>query len=96
MHGRYDLDQLRWIAAPLGPDHSNLDAVQLDAIAFALAKSAALLDEALDFDRLPPCRKGLPQQHIQGSGKGNEAQVHLELAAVALTGEEVLALPEAG
>ncbi len=68
--------------------------LSLDAIALALAKSAAFLGKALDFDRLPLCQEGRHQEHIQGVGEGNEAQALLELAAVALTGEEVLGLAE--
>jgi hypothetical protein len=60
LHGRYDLDQFRRIAAALGPDHSGLDSVQLDAVAFALAKAAALLCEALNLNRLASsCRERL-------------------------------------
>jgi hypothetical protein len=91
---RYDLDQVRWIAAPLRPDHGCLDAVQFDAIAFALAKALAPLLEALNPDRLLLCREGLIQQHVQGAWEGDKAQMLQELAAVALTGDEVLALSQ--
>ena len=87
-------DQVRRIAAPLRPDHSGLDAVQFDAIAFALAKTLAPHLKALNPDRLLLRREGLLQQHIQGAGEGDKAQVLQELAAVALAGDEVLALPQ--
>ena len=96
MHGRNNLNQLRRIAAPLGPDHSSLDAVYFDAVALAFAKALALFGKALDPDRLLLRWEGLLQLHIQGAGEGNEAQFLHELAAVALPGDEVLALPETG
>jgi len=68
--------------------------VHFDAVAFALAKALAPLNEALDFDRLPLCREGRLQEHVQGAGEGNEAQELQELAAVALASEEVLGLTE--
>ncbi len=92
---RYDLYQVRWIAAPLGPDHGGLYAVQFDAIAFALAKAPALLQEAFNNDRLMLHWERLLQQYVQGAGEGDKAQVLQKLAAVALTRDEVLALPQA-
>ena len=92
---RYDLNQVRRITAPLRPDHSGLDAVQFDPVAFALAKAPALFLEALDPDRLLLRWEGLLQQYIQCAGEGYKAQGLQELAAVALPGDEVLALSQA-
>jgi len=93
LHGRYDLDQFRRIAAALGPDHGGLDAVHLDAVAHALAKGPALFLESLNLDRLASsCREGLLQQHVQGAGEGGEAEFLHELAALAFPIDEVLAL----
>ena len=91
----YDLNQVRRIAAPLGPDHSGLDAVQFDPVAFALAKALALFLEALNPDRLQIPWEGLLQQYVQCTGEGDKAQMLQELAAVALPGDEVLALSQA-
>jgi len=92
MHGGYDLDQLRGMAASLRPDDGCIDAVYLDAIAPAASKAFIPFSESLDFNRRRFCRKRPVQQDIQGAGEGNIAQPGLELAAISLAREEVLGL----
>jgi len=72
-----------------------LDPVQLDSVASALAKALALSSEkpSISIARYS-VGKGLLQWHVQRVGEGDEAQALQELAAVALVGEEVLALTE--
>ena len=80
------------MAASLWADHSRLDPIQLDKVAFALAEALAILLETLDFDRMLLLRReGLLQKHIQCTWEGDKSQMLPELAAVALPGDVVLA-----
>lgn len=96
MHGGYDLDQLRGMAASLRPDDGCIDAVYLDAIAPAASKAFIPFSEALDFNRERFCRQRPVQQDIQGAGKWDISKPGLELAAIALAGKEMLGLTETG